>query len=75
MSEQLRLKIRKGEHKEEVSTAEIAILQEKLLELQGAHGNLQKENSLMLEEKGSLLEKVVSLEEEKPKGVKSRLLN
>ena len=37
-----------------------------------AHGNLKKENSLMLEEKGSLLEKVVSL---KPKGVKSRFLH
>ena len=50
-------------------------MQGKLLELQEVHGNLQKENSLMLEEIGSLLEKVVSLEKDKPKGVKSRFLN
>ena len=65
VNEQLRLKVRQGEQKEEVLNAEIEVLQGKLLELQGAHGNLQKENLLMLEEKGSLLEKVLSLEEEK----------
>lgn len=65
VNEKLRLKVREGDHKEEVLTAEIGILQGKLLELQEAHGNLQKENSLMLEEKGSLSKKFLSLEEEK----------
>ena len=55
MNEQLRLKVSKGEHKEEVRLFEIAVLQGKLLELQGAHGNLQKKHLLMLEEKRSLL--------------------
>ena len=63
VNEQLRSKVREGEHKEEVPTVDIAVLQRKMLELQGAHGNLQM---LMLEEKLSLLEKVMSLEEEKP---------
>ena len=51
------------------------VLQGKLWKLEGAHDNLQKENSLMLEEKRSLLEKVMSLEEKKPEEVKSRFLN
>ncbi|KAJ9696135.1 hypothetical protein PVL29_008398 [Vitis rotundifolia] len=65
VNKKLGLKVREGDHREEVLTDEIEILQGKLLELQKAHGNLQKENSLMLEEKGSLSKKFLSLEEEK----------
>lgn len=65
VNEQLRLKLKESCQKEEVLICEIEILQGKMSELQVAHGNLQKENSLMLDEKQSLSNKFLSLEGEK----------
>ncbi|KAA8550832.1 hypothetical protein F0562_002516 [Nyssa sinensis] len=60
---ELRLKVREGEHKEEVLTDEIKNLSEKLLDIQGAHQNLQKESLRVLEEKRSLLKVLFDLQE------------
>uniref|UniRef100_A0A5B6Z4R9 Uncharacterized protein n=1 Tax=Davidia involucrata TaxID=16924 RepID=A0A5B6Z4R9_DAVIN len=63
MNEELRLKVREGDNKEEVLTAETKNLSGKLLDMQEAHQNLQKENSRVLEEKISLMKELCDLEE------------
>lgn len=62
--EELRQKVKVGDHKEEVLTTELEILRANLLYMQGAYQNLQKENSKVLEEKISLTKDFSCLKEE-----------
>ncbi|XP_059625903.1 protein NETWORKED 1D-like [Cornus florida] len=63
MNEGLHLKVREGGQKEEALTSQIENLCGKLLDIQGAFNNLQKENSKILEEKRSLMQEFLDLEE------------
>ncbi|XP_057517534.1 protein NETWORKED 1D-like [Amaranthus tricolor] len=64
-NEELILKVREGGQKEVVLCTEMEALREKLFSLQGAYEDLQKENSKVIEEKGSLMKAVEVLEAEK----------
>ncbi|PQP98109.1 protein NETWORKED 1A-like [Prunus yedoensis var. nudiflora] len=65
MTRQLRLEVTKKEHKEETLEAQLQTLQAKLENFQDAYVVLHKENSKVLEERRSLLKKVLDLKEEK----------
>ncbi|CAK9136186.1 unnamed protein product [Ilex paraguariensis] len=65
MNEGLKIKVREGDHKEDLLTTEIESLSGKLLDMQGAYQNLLKENSEVLEEKQSLTKELLHLEEKK----------
>ncbi|KAM5563674.1 protein NETWORKED 1D [Rosa sericea] len=64
MNAELNLKVVEGEHREGVLRTEIDNLHEQLLDLQSIYKSLQKENSQMVEDKGSLKRTVLNLEEE-----------
>ncbi|XP_062022096.1 protein NETWORKED 1D [Rosa rugosa] len=64
MNAELNLKVVEGEHREGVLRTEIDNLHEQLLDLQSIYKSLQKENSQMVEDKGSLKRTILNLEEE-----------
>ncbi|GAB4830413.1 hypothetical protein Ancab_020050 [Ancistrocladus abbreviatus] len=66
-NEELLLRVREGSHREAVHAAEMKNLWEKLLYVQLACKNLEKEKFKILEEKSSLMKTVVDLEEEEQK--------
>ncbi|KAG7992006.1 hypothetical protein I3843_02G106700 [Carya illinoinensis] len=65
MNTQLRLEIGKSRHQEDALKVELETQHVKLKILDGAYAVLQEENSLLLEEKKSLLWKISDLSEEK----------
>ncbi|XAR58572.1 hypothetical protein NMG60_11014021 [Bertholletia excelsa] len=62
MNEELQLKVKEGDQKEEILTRETENLHEKLVEIQGAYQNLEKEKLKMLEENSSLTKEFFNLE-------------
>ena len=64
-TEELRLKIVEGEHREEALTSKSENLHRQLLDLQGGYQDLHRENCEVLEEKISLAKIVSDLEEHK----------
>ncbi|GAB4841637.1 hypothetical protein Ancab_022351 [Ancistrocladus abbreviatus] len=66
-NEELLLRVRESSHREEAHAAEMKNLWEKLLDMQMAYQNLEKEKFKIIEEKSSLLKTVADLEEEKCK--------
>ncbi|KAI4317882.1 hypothetical protein L6164_025713 [Bauhinia variegata] len=65
MNRQLRLEVIKGEEKENMLNSELENLQVELVDLQGTNLMLQEENSMVLEEKNSLLKSVSDLRDAK----------
>ncbi|KAK1588460.1 hypothetical protein Q3G72_023537 [Acer saccharum] len=65
INEELRMKVVEGDHKEEVLKTEMENLRGLLLELQGAHQSLEEQNCKVLNEKKSLMKKLLDLVEDK----------
>ncbi|KAK3193732.1 hypothetical protein Dsin_025042 [Dipteronia sinensis] len=65
INEELRMKVVEGDHKEEVLKTEMENLRGLLLELQGARHSLEEQNCKVLNEKKSLMKKLLDLVEDK----------
>lgn len=65
INEELRMEVEERDHKEEVLKTEMWNLHMLLSELQGAHQSLQEQNCKVLDEKKSLMKKVLDLQEDK----------
>ncbi|KAL9268908.1 NETWORKED 1D-like protein [Drosera capensis] len=64
-NEELILRFREGNHREELHAVEIENLRGKLFDIQSAHHNLERANELIREEKAKLLKGMANLEQEK----------
>ncbi|KAL9265178.1 NETWORKED 1D-like protein [Drosera capensis] len=58
-------RVQEGNHTEELYVAEIENLRGRLVDIQTAYDDLERENNLVLEEKGTLLKTVADLKQEK----------
>ncbi|GAB2241287.1 hypothetical protein Droror1_Dr00018062 [Drosera rotundifolia] len=64
-NEELILRVREGNHREELHAVEIENLRGKLFDIQSACHNLERANDLICEEKAKLLKGMANLEQEK----------
>ncbi|KAL9249119.1 NETWORKED 1D-like protein [Drosera capensis] len=64
-NEELILRVREGNHREELHAVEIEYLRGKLFDIQSACHNLERANDLLREEKAKLLKGMVNLEQDK----------
>lgn len=65
INEELRMEVEEHDHNEEVLKTEMWNLHMLLSKLQGAHQSLQEQNCKVLDEKKSLMKKVLDLQEDK----------